>query len=127
MTRRTARQLVWVGIALCVVALALGVTWRFLGLTPGVTDANFRRVRSGMTVAEVETILGPHPGLGRPLQVGEVISGLLWRGEQVEGFVWLGDDGRATHASWHDREGRVSYSTPGGKSPLAPLRALFGW
>jgi hypothetical protein len=57
MRYRTLRRLLWAGIALCVVALALGLTEYLLGRQPGVTEANLARVR-GLTLAEVEALLG---------------------------------------------------------------------
>jgi hypothetical protein len=42
--------LVWVGVALTVVALALGVTERLLRPAPTVTEANVGRLREGMLV-----------------------------------------------------------------------------
>src|SRR5262249_5774649 len=58
MTRRRMRRLAWVGVALCLVLMALGVTERLLAPLPGVTEENLGRVRSGMTVAEVEALFG---------------------------------------------------------------------
>src|SRR5262245_51808512 len=49
-----------VGIGLAAVAFAL--TYALLGPPPAVTEANVRRIKPGMTLAEVEAILG---GLGR--------------------------------------------------------------
>ncbi|HYT91982.1 MAG TPA: hypothetical protein VEL76_24925, partial [Gemmataceae bacterium] len=51
----------WVGIASCVVILGFGVTTRLLGPAPGVTEANVKRLRLGMTRAEVKAILGQLP------------------------------------------------------------------
>jgi hypothetical protein len=51
------------GVGITLVALALVVTDQLLTppLTPGVTEANVNRLRVGMTVTEVEAILGPLP------------------------------------------------------------------
>jgi hypothetical protein len=60
--KRLVRRLGWVGVALAVVALAFGGTARLLGPEPpGVTEANVERIREGMTVDEVEAILGNWP------------------------------------------------------------------
>jgi len=46
------------GVALCLVALALGVTERLLEPPPGVTETNLRRLRKGMTLREGEAVFG---------------------------------------------------------------------
>jgi hypothetical protein len=53
-----SRRVYLLGVGL---ALALAVTNWALSLQPGVTEANCRRIRPGMTLAEVETLLG-EPG-----------------------------------------------------------------
>jgi hypothetical protein len=53
------RALLWLaGLALVVGALFLTdrLLWR-----PGLTEDNVRRLRPGMTLAEVEELLGPWP------------------------------------------------------------------
>ncbi|HYT92627.1 MAG TPA: hypothetical protein VEL76_28180 [Gemmataceae bacterium] len=57
MRRDGWRRLTWLGVTLCVVALALGVA-KGLFWSPGVTAANFNRVRLGMTETEVDGIFG---------------------------------------------------------------------
>jgi hypothetical protein len=44
--------------------LALGFTDWALSLQPGVTERNFRRIRPGMTLEQVEAVLGPPGGTG---------------------------------------------------------------
>ncbi|HYT92893.1 MAG TPA: hypothetical protein VEL76_29520 [Gemmataceae bacterium] len=56
--KRLVRRLAWVGIAACVVALSFGLTNRVLDLSPGVTRANFERLRRGMGEGEVAALLG---------------------------------------------------------------------
>jgi hypothetical protein len=46
------------GIGIALVALAFLVTEAALGPRPGVTEVNARRIRPGMTMAEVEAVLG---------------------------------------------------------------------
>src|SRR5262245_29315472 len=79
MSRRVYR----LGLGLGLVALTLAFTDWALGLRPGVTEANVRRLRVGMTLEEVEALLGgrapkdrhPVPGLG----LSEVRPGLFLR------------------------------------------------
>jgi hypothetical protein len=52
-----SRQVYLMGVGLALVALAFVVTDALLW-GPGVTEANVRRVRVGMTIREVESILG---------------------------------------------------------------------
>src|SRR4051794_40059365 len=80
MKRRSVRRLAWVGVALCLVALALGVTVRLLEPPPGVTEANVRRIRLGMTLAEVEAVLGQPPD-SCEAETEEVWSA-TWSGEE---------------------------------------------
>jgi hypothetical protein len=54
-----SRRVYLLGIGLALVALALAVTDWALSLQPGVTEANVRRIRLGMTLEQVEAILGP--------------------------------------------------------------------
>src|SRR3954451_20487169 len=60
------------GLGLLVVAEAFLVTCEVLGPSPGVTEANVRRIKVGMSLEEVEAILGgpcrvgPGPGKAPP-------------------------------------------------------------
>jgi hypothetical protein len=64
-----SRRVFLLGIGIALVALALAFTDWALSLRPGVTEANVKRIRPGMTLKEVESILGglpspsPHPAL----------------------------------------------------------------
>jgi hypothetical protein len=118
------RRLAWVGAALCLVALAFGLTVRLIGPEPpGVTEANLRRIRPGMTLKEVEAILGedwwPISGSGN-------LEYQTFRG------LWPGRDGLA-YVSLCGAVGSptVVYSTTFERTktsgPLARLRAWLGW
>src|SRR5262245_10422255 len=52
------RWLLRAGVGLALVALALAVTDWALSLQPGVTEANVKRIRPGMSLEEVERIFG---------------------------------------------------------------------
>jgi hypothetical protein len=58
MSRRGYR----LGVGVALVKLALAVTDRALNLLPGVSGRNVRHIRPGMTLAQVESILGPLGG-----------------------------------------------------------------
>jgi hypothetical protein len=74
--KRRVRWLAWVGVALCVLAVAFGLTVRLVGLeSPGVTEANAKRIQPGMALREVEGILG---GRGRPLSLPWVPGSVDW-------------------------------------------------
>jgi hypothetical protein len=61
------------GVGLALVALALVLTDQYLSGLPGVTGANVRRLREGMTLAEVEAILGG-PGTEKVLGFAPLLS-----------------------------------------------------
>ena len=105
-------------------ALALAFTDWTLSLQPGVTDANARRIRVGMTLEEVEALLG---GLGEA-----IANGSEWevRGQTVQWWRWVGSTGVVRVIV--DETGRVVEARwrPSGKAPpglLARLRAWLGW
>jgi hypothetical protein len=55
------RRMVWLGIALCTILLALGVTDRLLRPPPDGTLPPLEEIRVGMRLQEVKAILaGPH-------------------------------------------------------------------
>jgi hypothetical protein len=94
------------------VALAFGVTVRLLELLPGVTEANVKRIRPGMTAAEVEALLGgppvevgiQWPDLGRKLAEWPGRGGWIWKG--ATGTVWVTMDRtiRVESARWERYE-----------------------
>jgi hypothetical protein len=122
MKRRTVRQLAWVGVALCLVALALGVTVRVLEPPPGVTAANVLRIRPGMRPDVVERILGSchigGPAAGSPDGKGArvwVIPGGKWKAVVV------------VYSDANDRVISVEHDFEHDPTPLDRLRSLLGW
>jgi hypothetical protein len=117
--RRLVRRLAWAGVALTVVALAFGVMVRLLEPPPGVTEANLRRIREGMTLRDVEAILGP---------VNEEVS---WTGgTPCQGIQsWSGETG-FVFVFFDEKTGKVnrtlSMLRPAPPGPLNGLRSLFG-
>ncbi len=83
------RPVYLLGVAIALVAGAFALTDALLTPPPGVTEANARHIRPGMTWEEVEKVLG---GPGEP--VFEFGNGLgtglyTWRGADGEVFVWF--------------------------------------
>src|SRR5262245_66059249 len=80
------------GVGLLLVAGALALTHELLGAWPGVNERNVRRIKEGMTVPEVEAILGGPRGRG---------SSVGGAGRLTTWYTWPGPDGRAVVAfSW---------------------------
>jgi hypothetical protein len=75
------------GVGLALVALALAFTdWVMMAPSaPGVTEANVRHIRPGMTVEQVEALLG---GPGQPIT-------LLDGSPSRQGSLWQPDSGAA--------------------------------
>jgi hypothetical protein len=112
------------GVGLALVALALAFTDWALSLQSGVTERNVKRIREGMTLAEVEAITGrpadfrcPLTKFGRPIGYGE------WNGAGGTMVVDFDEDGCALYARW-----RVARAGAGSRPAfLARLRAWWGW
>jgi hypothetical protein len=111
------------GMGLALVALAFAFTNYVIGPSPGVTEANARRIRNGMTMEEVEAIFG---GPGRRV-FEEGAPGI-----SSQGYQWVAAGGQVV----------VVFNRRGGSSPavsqallirtaspslLARLRAWLGW
>jgi hypothetical protein len=118
MRYRTLRRLLWAGIALCVLALALGLTERLLGRQPGVTAENAARVRRGMTLPEVEALMGM-PGKREEIPV---ISYAFFGREGVASIIF-DERGRAFGAPCV----YFRSTAPPRPGPLGRLREWLGW
>src|SRR5262249_24525820 len=112
------------GAGLALVALALAFTDWALSLRPGVTEANFKRIRKGMTLAEVQALLGG-PGQVATFEIGA--AGKVTRRVSY----WPAEGGPVRASVWFDRHDLVEVAEflshdfcwvtkPG---PLARLRA----
>ena len=123
-----SRRVYLLGVGLALVALGLAITDWALSLRPGVTEANCRKIRAGMTVTEVATRLG---GPGAPIWDGLAVgsspatppsppTGYLWCSDAGALLVWAGEDGRVQRASWMPSR----QASPG---LLQRLRAWLGW
>jgi hypothetical protein len=120
-----SRWVYLLGVGLALVALALAFTDWALSLQPGVTEANAKRIRLGMTLQEVEALLGSPNYLIPPVtfKVGTLIPRPPdgeWNSDCVRVVVLFDEDGRVEEVTW----------SPTGKalpSYLARLRAWLGW
>jgi hypothetical protein len=117
------RRVYWLGVGITLVALVFALTNYVIGPSPGVTEANAGRIRNGMTMKEVETILG---GPGRRV-FEEGAPGI-----SSQGYQWVAAGGQVV----------VVFNRRGGSSPavsqalfirtaspslLARLRTWLGW
>ena len=112
------RVCLWLcGVVLVVGALLLtdGLLWR-----PGLTEDNVRRIKPGMTLAEVEALLGGPAA--DTFEMPEDYPAYRWQREWREGgasvVVQFFADGRVMTAAGRGR------TQPG---PLARLRLWLGW
>jgi hypothetical protein len=96
------RRVYFGAVALYILVLAFLLT-DWLVWQPGVTEANVKRIRSGMTLAQVEALLG------RPSDLHLVGRGNgdwhHWNSttgvDGVDGaVVWVGNSDRVTAAQW---------------------------
>jgi hypothetical protein len=114
-----SRRVYLLGVGLALVALGLTVTDRALSLRPGVTEANVRRIRPGMTLAKVEATLGGKGLLSYASGVSESRAAVYsWTGAEGGAFVVLGPDGAVASAGFQRAD------TP---NLLFRLRAWLGW
>jgi hypothetical protein len=118
------------GVGVALVALALAFTDWALSLQPGVTEANARRIRPGMTKGQVEAVFGGpwfsgvNGSLGwditePPAPDGYRYGWRSWQGPQGEAEV-LFDLPTETVVT-------VTFSRRPGSNLLARLRAWLGW
>ena len=88
------------GLGLLLVAVAFVVTHHLLGPWPGVTDANVKRIKPGMTRGEVETLLdGPGTSVWSRRPPGRADL-LEWTGPDGVAQVQFDIEGRAVSAGW---------------------------
>jgi outer membrane protein assembly factor BamE (lipoprotein component of BamABCDE complex) len=107
------RSVFFFGIAMAAVALAFVLTDSVLTkLTAGITEANVRRIRIGMSKLQVERILGepgrygPFFSLGLADDPGREVG--AWASHQLEVQVSFDRNGRVESAAYSDRWGGVS-------------------
>jgi hypothetical protein len=77
------------GIGVALVAVAFVVTDAAVGARPGVTERNAKRIREGMTMAEVTEILGENG-----------FSDVFGRVGVTQPYWWEGETGRVDVEFW---------------------------
>lgn len=111
------------GVGLLLMAVAFVVTCAVLGPSPGVTEANVKRINPGMTLTEVEGILG---GGGRCMvtitEGGMDTSAYHWTGPRGEAHVLFDEAGvgRRTQSARS-----AAFHPVTGQGPLDRLRKAF--
>jgi hypothetical protein len=118
-----SRRVFLLGVGIVLVALGLAITDWVLSLQPGVTEANFKRIRVGMTEAEVQAILGGVPQEKLPYPSTDGWFYCVWDGSTGNILVAFGrDDGRVRRAPWWSPDPPRLPPTP----LLARLRSWLG-
>jgi hypothetical protein len=107
------------GVGMALVALAFALTNWAVSLVPGVTLANARRIRPGMTRAAVESLLG---GSGIEFRVPPFIAP-----DPTYEWCWLGKGfAVAVRFNEGDRVEYVAVDMLRAQDPTPFARALFG-
>jgi hypothetical protein len=112
-----SRRVFVLGVALALLALTFALTDWWLGRQPCVTEANFKRIREGMTMQEVEAILGAP---------GDRMAGpgvLYWRWQGESGTAVVGFDGTGKVREFLFNRSSAT-ARPGF---LRRLRSWLGW
>jgi hypothetical protein len=140
-----SRRVFLLGVGLAAVALAFVVTDSVIGRAPGVTETNARRLRAGMSLEEIEAILGDfspwqtYAGevdrvklkeLCDPAPCVEVPRNQIAatkEGEKGSVVVYLSTVGRLQKAEWLPSGGAIRFRKAGPPSFLARLRSWVGW
>src|SRR5262249_26459222 len=123
-----SRRVYLLGVGLALVALAFVLTDALLW-EPGVTAPNVRRIRAGMTLAEVNSVLGPPVQDEMRLLAITTNSGAM-DAAAPEDFTcaWEGPGGYvAVRFDADERVREYWFSAIRHESPLARLRAWLGW
>jgi hypothetical protein len=112
------KHVYFASVALFLVTVAFLLTDRLLW-QPGVTEANVRRIRAGMTLADVEAILGAPAPLGDGAGWFTVY---LWSGAEGEAVVGVGSrPGELGEVAW------AKFRPSSVLIPFQLLRSRLGW
>src|SRR5262245_39975942 len=108
-----SRGVFLLGVGVTLVGLGLAVTDRALSLLPGVTEANTRRIRVGMTRPQVEALLGGPSSFEVPIPYS-FRKRLVWASERGEACVEVSLIGGAVERVWWDRAAYRTAFLPSG-------------
>jgi hypothetical protein len=120
------------GLGLALIGLALAVTDQVMGPAPGVTEANVRRIKPGMKMAEVEAILGG-PGQWHSAKGSAVYhwGTYEWKGSAGTSLITFRSECVWEHGlrfvdTGRERVVEVTFQQTAGQPLLARLRAWLG-
>jgi hypothetical protein len=128
MTSRRRRFLLGAGL-LALLGVAI---WTMLP-RPGISKANFDRLRQGMTQEDVEVVLGPPSGTSpsRPIPGYAEMAYRTWHGGGKEKRTFCWEGGSRTIIVGFQASGQVCwavwYAVPPGGTPFDRLRRLLPW
>ena len=123
-----SRRVFLLGVAIAMVALVFAATDAALVPAPGVTEANVRRIKPGMTLREVEAILGTRWAL--LCTTSTVLpENCLWDGPEGRVQVVFTFVGLAEGDWWNPRVARngVYFRRTARPNLLDRLRSWLGW
>jgi len=96
-----SRPVYLLSLGIAAVGLGLAFTDWMLSLRPGVTEANLKQVRAGMTLQEVEALLGcPGVRACRTANSTSTSEDYYWENEEGRAWISIGSDGRVETAGW---------------------------
>src|SRR5262245_39791077 len=102
--RKNHRGLRWAGVLVTLAGIGLSVGWLAVAPEPTVSLTNFRRIKLGMSVGEVEAIFGVRGELGPG---GEGEYSWSWRqGGNYAGISFGQEDGKATCGYYLSPDGK---------------------
>jgi hypothetical protein len=120
------RRALLLGLLVCISAVLFIALW-LTTRTHQISDDGFRNLRQGMTMAEVEVVLGVPPGVYGSVTKGPLVP-FVGPGRRAE--IWL-SDGYQIIVSFDEQTGR-SVGASGCPFPVTPtpflhrLRRWFG-
>lgn len=80
---------------------------------PAVTVAHFRQVRPGMSLNQIEAVLGPHHGTADDDVIEAGMHAYLWCNDQLRITIWFSEDNLALEGvAWNGPEAMFLSSPP---------------
>jgi hypothetical protein len=116
------RKLLVLVLVACVVGAGGVAAWYTMTPEPGVTAANFERLRPGMTPKQCESILGGPASLAVGSRLGLT---LIWVGEAGSVSVFFSPELTAESGVVFDKDGKELRRCPLAPSLLDTIRRLL--